>query len=104
LKKAISGSTDYDEQFDAFDQPNVQESKDNTGRLLNDFERSGKLPVEAPAVEHGIGVGLLFRWYEEQNHQLGIRRYTQGLPQNGESWRLLCDYGIARGDSRRSCW
>jgi len=39
--------------IDAFDQPNVQESKDNTGRLLKEFERSGKLPCEAPASEHG---------------------------------------------------
>jgi transaldolase/glucose-6-phosphate isomerase len=40
--------------IDAFDQPNVQESKDNTGRLLKEFERSGKLPSEVPAAELGL--------------------------------------------------
>ncbi len=37
-----------------FDQPNVQESKDNTGRLLREFEKSRRLPSSAPAAEHGI--------------------------------------------------
>jgi hypothetical protein len=40
--------------INAFDQPNVQESKDNTGRLLNAFEKSGRLPNPAPVAEHGI--------------------------------------------------
>lgn len=39
--------------IDAFDQPNVQESKDDTGRLLKEFEHSGKLPREAAASEDG---------------------------------------------------
>lgn len=39
--------------IDAFDQPNVQESKDNTGRLLKEFERSHTLPAEKPSAEHG---------------------------------------------------
>ncbi|HWW61417.1 MAG TPA: glucose-6-phosphate isomerase, partial [Thermoanaerobaculia bacterium] len=30
--------------IDAFDQPNVQESKDNTKRLLEEFRKTGKLP------------------------------------------------------------
>src|SRR5262249_17810510 len=38
----------------AFDQPNVQESKDNTGRLLKDFERNGRLSTPAPLAQHGI--------------------------------------------------
>lgn len=36
-----------------FDQPNVQESKDNTNRLLEQVRRDGKLPVEAPSARHG---------------------------------------------------
>jgi transaldolase/glucose-6-phosphate isomerase len=40
--------------IDAFDQPNVQESKDNTGRLLKIFEQSGKLPTEPALAAHGI--------------------------------------------------
>jgi transaldolase/glucose-6-phosphate isomerase len=34
-----------------FDQPNVQESKDNTNRLLQQFRSQGKLGEEAPALE-----------------------------------------------------
>jgi hypothetical protein len=36
--------------INAFDQPNVQESKDNTNHLLAKVERTGQLPEEAPAV------------------------------------------------------
>jgi glucose-6-phosphate isomerase len=36
--------------IDAFDQPNVQESKDNTSRLLGQFKAEGKLPDESPQV------------------------------------------------------
>jgi hypothetical protein len=32
--------------IDPFDQPNVQESKDNTKRLLDDYEKTGRLPEE----------------------------------------------------------
>lgn len=39
--------------IDAFDQPNVQESKDNTNRLLAEFERSHKLPALSPIAEKG---------------------------------------------------
>ncbi len=41
-------------KINPFDQPNVQESKDNTGRLLTDFEKSGRLPNPGPVAEHGI--------------------------------------------------
>ncbi len=40
--------------INAFDQPDVQESKDNTGRLLKNFEKSGRLPNPTPMAEHGI--------------------------------------------------
>ncbi len=36
--------------INAFDQPNVQESKDNTNRLLKQVEEKGTLPEEAPVV------------------------------------------------------
>ncbi len=39
--------------IDAFDQPNVQESKDNTKRLLEQFRSTGKLPEEAPYLVAG---------------------------------------------------
>jgi transaldolase/glucose-6-phosphate isomerase len=34
-----------------FDEPNVQESKDNTAALLAELERGGSLPVEAPTMQ-----------------------------------------------------
>jgi len=40
--------------IDPFDQPNVQESKDNTARLLKEFASAGRLPEEPPYSEHGI--------------------------------------------------
>jgi transaldolase / glucose-6-phosphate isomerase len=36
-----------------FNQPNVQESKDNTDRLLNEIKRTGKLPTQEPALVEG---------------------------------------------------
>jgi transaldolase/glucose-6-phosphate isomerase len=35
-------------QIDPFDEPNVKESKDNTGAVLAAYEKSGSLPEEAP--------------------------------------------------------
>jgi transaldolase / glucose-6-phosphate isomerase len=40
--------------IDAFDQPNVQESKDNTGRLLKEFSTSHLLPKPTAAATQGI--------------------------------------------------
>ena len=50
--------------IDPFDQPNVQESKDNTKRVLAKFESAGKLPPadSTPASKARVGVkGLLER-------------------------------------------
>jgi hypothetical protein len=54
--------------IDAFDQPNVQESKDNTKRLLQQFEREGSLSESVPGVPRislADGVGA------EQERALG---------------------------------
>jgi glucose-6-phosphate isomerase len=40
-------------QINPFDQPNVQESKDNTNRLLDEFKSSGALPEQQAVVEDG---------------------------------------------------
>jgi transaldolase / glucose-6-phosphate isomerase len=40
-------------KIDAFDQPNVQESKDNTKRLLGEFVSKGALPQQPPQVQEG---------------------------------------------------
>ncbi len=39
--------------IDPFDEPNVQESKDNTNAVLQQYEQSGALPDETPAVTDG---------------------------------------------------
>jgi transaldolase/glucose-6-phosphate isomerase len=36
-------------QIDPFDEPNVKESKDNTGSVLADYEKTGNLPQETPS-------------------------------------------------------
>ncbi len=41
-----------------FDQPNVQESKDNTVRLLEEFKQNGKLTEQSVAAE-GLGLRIL---------------------------------------------
>jgi transaldolase/glucose-6-phosphate isomerase len=44
-------------QINPFDQPNVQESKDNTNSLLDEFKQNGKLPEqELLADDHGLKV------------------------------------------------
>ncbi len=40
-------------EINAFDQPNVQESKDNTNRLLAKLERTGQLSEQVPAITDG---------------------------------------------------
>jgi len=40
-------------EINPFDQPNVQESKDNTVALLNEFKQNGTLPAPAPSFEEG---------------------------------------------------
>jgi transaldolase/glucose-6-phosphate isomerase len=44
--------------IDAFDQPNVQESKDNTKRLLGEYVSSGKLPEEDVVAIGNASAGL----------------------------------------------
>jgi transaldolase / glucose-6-phosphate isomerase len=51
-----------------FDQPNVQESKDNTKLLLEDFKRDGRLPEQTLAVE---GRGLKVYCDDETIQALG---------------------------------
>jgi transaldolase/glucose-6-phosphate isomerase len=57
-----------------FDQPNVQESKDNTRRLLEDYKREGELVEQTLAVE---GRGLKVFCDEETIEQLGSSSIEQ---------------------------
>ncbi len=45
-------------QINPFDQPNVQQAKDATNRVLGDFEAAGSLPVVADADEQALRVLL----------------------------------------------
>ena len=54
--------------IDPFDEPNVQESKDNTARILDEFQASGKMPI-APAQFADEGIEF---------HQPGANRSSAG--------------------------
>ncbi len=54
--------------INAFDQPNVQESKDNTNRLLRLVEEEGSLPEEKPTITEG----LLSLYGKEDERPTGI--------------------------------
>src|SRR5437868_9661217 len=68
-------------RIDAFDQPNVQESKDNTRKVLASFKSKGKLPaadsVAASRSKSGIK-GLLDR--AKSGAYLAIMAYTTRTP------------------------
>jgi transaldolase / glucose-6-phosphate isomerase len=69
VRRKLTGTLDLGEEFyvwelatavagaclgiDAFDQPNVQESKDNTRRLLDEYKQKGALPEQQLAAESG---------------------------------------------------
>jgi transaldolase/glucose-6-phosphate isomerase len=59
-----------------FDQPNVQESKDNTKRLLEDFKRDGQLPEQTLAVE---GRGLKVYCDDETVELLGANKTVESF-------------------------
>ncbi len=78
-----------------FDQPNVQESKDNTVRLLNEFKQNGKL-TEQPVAAEGNGLKVLCS--EETIQQLGADLTVESfigahLNRAGAGdYIALCDY------------
>jgi glucose-6-phosphate isomerase len=53
---------------DPFDQPNVQESKDNTRRLLGEFKATGRLPEGNPIFTDG-----LIRLYGDESSAAALR-------------------------------
>jgi len=68
-------------RIDAFDQPNVQESKDNTKKVLASFKSRGKLPPadSVPASRSKSGIkGLLDRG--KDGAYLAIMAYTTRTP------------------------
>jgi len=71
MATAIAGAT---MGIDPFDQPNVQESKDNTKLLLEDFKRDGLLPEQTLAVE---GRGLKVYCDDETLEELGANKTVE---------------------------
>jgi transaldolase / glucose-6-phosphate isomerase len=62
--------------IDAFDQPNVQESKDNTKALLAQYEATGSIPEPAPDVE---GTAFDITYLSGSKSVAGARDVTKGL-------------------------
>jgi len=88
--------------IDAFDQPNVQESKDNTKRLLGQFEKDGALPrsaagmIQSSLVE-GVG-GSQERALEAFVQQVRPRDYIaiqQYLPEDAVTNGLIARLQVA---------
>ncbi|MGA8179838.1 MAG: bifunctional transaldolase/phosoglucose isomerase [Desulfobacterales bacterium] len=75
--------------INAFDQPNVQESKDNTNRLLKLVEEKGRLPEEKPTFTDGL-LGL----YGKEDAKLtsvseGLIRFFHGQISPGDYVAIL---------------
>jgi glucose-6-phosphate isomerase/transaldolase/glucose-6-phosphate isomerase len=70
-----------------FDQPNVQESKDNTGRVLTEVETQGKLP-SLPALTPKQALSQLLE-QTAPNRYVAILAYTTPTPQVEAALRAL---------------
>ena len=70
-----------------FDQPNVQESKDNTGRVLKEVETQGKLPTLAVLTPKQALTQLLEQ--TTPNRYVAILAYTTPTPQMEAALRAL---------------
>jgi transaldolase/glucose-6-phosphate isomerase len=79
--------------IDAFDQPNVQESKDNTNRLLAQFCSEGKLPEDVAVVE---SEGLKLYCDAATRAALEKIRQQQGKPANSPEAYLAAFLSQAR--------
>ena len=69
--------------IDAFDQPNVQESKDNTKKVLATFKRTGKLPAaeSTPASRARPGIASLLG-RAKRGAYFAIMAYTARTPRS----------------------
>ena len=77
-----------------FDQPNVQESKDNTGRVLKEVETQGKLP-SLPALTPKQALSQLLE-QTAPNRYVAILAYTTPTPQVEAAFRALRKALMAR--------
>jgi hypothetical protein len=91
--------------INAFNQPNVQESKDNTNRLLKVVEKEGRLPEEKPALvvdplefyaeEAGLtGEGILARFLEQARpgDYVALMAYLPERPQVEEMLQAIREH------------
>ena len=62
--------------IDAFDEPNVQESKDNTARILEQFQSSGQMPAGAPRL---VEVGIELYAEGAVRHSISTLRLSEAL-------------------------
>ena len=83
-----------------FDQPNVQESKDNTKRILKEYEQTAKF-LALPRLASGGGLSVL----TDENNQEGARwRLYSGSSDHraagtSQAGRLLRDHAVHRRDA-----
>ncbi len=97
--------------INAFDQPNVQESKDNTARLLRLIEEQGSLPEDKPdAVEKSLGffaaghgnnaASLVTKFFSQarENDYIAIQAY---IPETPEAEKHLQEMRILLRDHFR---
>ena len=77
--------------IDPFDQPNVQESKDNTNAVLADWERTKTLPrqrgrrAEGGVALHGETLGRLLAGARPGRDYLALQAYVDRSPRNEET-------------------
>lgn len=93
--------------INAFDQPNVQESKDNTDRLLKMVRNQGRLPEEKPLfregplqffTQHGNAIETL-SWFLGQAHAhdyIALQAYVQD---DQQTTKLLTDVRLLLRDN-----
>ncbi len=94
--------------IDVFDQPNVQESKDNTKRLLAQFDKDGALPDNVPGVTrislaNGVGAEQekaleAFVQQVRPHDYISIQQY---LPENAETDAQIQRLQVALRDPLR---
>jgi transaldolase/glucose-6-phosphate isomerase len=76
--------------IDPFDQPNVQESKDNTRRVLAEFEKSGRLPAadQVAAAEAEKPLRRLLADLGERSY-FAVMAYTAATPASERALREI---------------
>jgi hypothetical protein len=99
-------------RINAFNQPNVQESKGNTNRLLADYERDGRLAEPAPVLEsEGLSVSgppleagvsdYLNQFLEKHVRSRSYVAFMAYVEPTAGHWDLLQRIRVAERDRKR---